>query len=240
MVMVSGEEVFGNPYPRSLVRERGVPHQIVVNRAGARFVDEASPYHEFVKAMLLESDGLFPNREAWLVFDEQFRSKYSFPGLEANGPLPAHIATGGTVADLAARLGIEPAAMTATIDRWNRLCDSGRDTDFGRGANHYDRYYGDPELEQNPNLGKIDRPPFFAAQILSGSVGSKGGPVTTKDGQVIDTDGRPRPGWYAVGNASAFWTGDGYPGPGATLGIGMTFANRAGRDAIRCLQNIRS
>lgn len=236
MVMVPGEEIFGSPYPRSLVRERGVPHQIVVNRAGARFVDEACPYHEFVKAMHLEVDGLFPNREAWLIFDEQFRAKYSFPGLEANGPLPAHIETGRSVEDLAARLGIEPTALTGTIDRWNGICDSGRDPDFGRGANSYDRYYGDPELEQSPNLGRIDRPLFFAAQILSGSVGSKGGPVTTRDGQVVETGGRPRPGWYAVGNASAFWTGDGYPGPGATLGISMTFAHRAAMDAIRFVQ----
>ena len=237
MVMVPGEEIFGSPYPRSLVRERGVPHQIVVNRAGVRFVDEASPYHEFVRAMLLEVDGMFPNEGAWLVFDEQFRAKYSFPGLEANAPPPAHVVAGRSVEDLAALVGVEPASLTATIDRWNGICDSGRDPDFGRGANSYDRYYGDPELEQSPNLGKIDRPPFFAAQILSGSVGSKGGPVTTRDGQVIETGGRPRPGWYAVGNASASWTGDGYPGPGATLGIGMTFAHRAAIDAIRFVQD---
>ena len=240
VVMVPGEEIAGSPYPRALVRERGVPHQIVVNRAGARFVDEASPYHEFVRAMHLEVDGQFPNRDAWLVFDEQFRSKYSFPGLAATGPAPAHVETDTSVEGLAVRVGINTATLTATIDRWNAICDSRRDTDFGRGENDYDRYYGDPELVRNPNLGTIERSPFYAARVMSGSVGSKGGPVTTKDGQVIDTDGRPRPGWYAVGNASAFWTGDGYPGPGATLGIGMTFANRAGRDAIRCLQNIRS
>ena len=38
-------------------------------------------------------------------------------------------------------------------------------------------------------------------------------------------------GLYAVGNAAAFWTGDGYPAPGATLGVGMTMGWRAGRHA---------
>jgi 3-oxosteroid 1-dehydrogenase len=38
-------------------------------------------------------------------------------------------------------------------------------------------------------------------------------------------------GLYAVGNAAAFWTGDAYPGPGATLGIGMTMGYLAGRHA---------
>jgi hypothetical protein len=240
VVMVPGEEIAGSQYPRALVRERGVPHQIVVNRAGSRFVDEASPYHEFVRAMLFEVDGHFPNRDAWLIFDEQFRSKYSFPGLSASGPVPGHVETDTSVQALAARLGIDPGALAAAIDRWNSICVSGRDADFGRGENSYDRYYGDPELGANPNLGTIERPPFYAARVMSASVGSKGGPVTTKDGQVVDTEGRPRPGWYAVGNASAFWTVDGYPGPGATLGIGMTFAHRAGRDAIRFVQNIRS
>jgi 3-oxosteroid 1-dehydrogenase len=240
LVMVPDEEIAGIPYPRALLRERGVPHQIVVNRAGARFVDEAAPYHEFVRAMHLEQDGRFPNQEAWLVFDEQFRSKYSFPGLAANGPLPAHVTSDTSLKGLATRLGIEPGAVAGTVDRWNGLVQSGRDLDFGRGDNSYDRYYGDPGLEQGPNLGTIERPPFYAARVMSGSVGSKGGPVTTVDGQVVGIDGRPRPGWYAVGNASAFWTGDGYPGPGATLGIGMTFANRAARNAIRFLQNIRS
>lgn len=236
VVTVPDEEIAGTPYPRALVRERGVPHQIVVNQAGARFVDEAAPYHEFVKAMHLEVDGLFPNRDAWLVFDEQFRSKYSFPGLSANGPPPSHVETDTTVEGLATRLGIEPTALAATIHRWNDICGSGSDPDFGRGDNSYDRYYGDPRLKRGPNLGTIERSPFYAARVMSGSVGSKGGPVTTRDGQVVATDGRPRPGWYAVGNASAFWTGDGYPGPGATLGIGMTFAHRAAIDAIRFVE----
>jgi hypothetical protein len=233
MVMVPDEEIAGSPYPRALVRERGVPHQIAVNRAGARFVDEAAPYHEFARAMNLEVDGLFPNREAWLVFDEQFRSRYAFPGLAATGPLPAHIQADTSVERLATRLGIESAALAATIHRWNTICGSGRDSDFGRGGNSYDRYYGDPRLEHSPNLGTVEQPPFYAAPIVSGVVGSKGGPVTTPDGQVVHADGEPRDGWYAVGNASAFWTGDGYPGPGATLGIGMTFAHRAAIDAIR-------
>jgi len=240
LVMVADEEIAGVPYPRALVRERGVPHQIVVNRAGARFVDEAAPYHEFVRAMLLEVDGLFPNREAWMVFDEQFRSRYSFPGLSSSGPPPAHVKMDTSVAGLATRLRMDPVTLGATVDRWNAICRSGRDTDFGRGDNSYDRYYGDPELVNGPNLGSIRRPPFYAVEVMSGSVGSKGGPVTTTNGQLVEASGQPRPGWYAVGNASAFWTADGYPGPGATLGIGMTFANRAGQDAIRFLQNIRS
>lgn len=234
VVQVPGDEVDGRPYPRALVRERGVPHQIVVNRAGVRFVDEAVPYHEFVMAMLREDRGSYPNREAWIVFDSQFRSKYPFPGLTPTGAVPTHIVSDESLESLASRLGID-ATLTETVRRWNEYCRTGVDPDFGRGSTLYDRYYGDPDSESNPNFGTIEQPPFYAAEVLSGVVGSKGGPVTNEHGQVLDTEGRPRPGWYAVGNASATWTGDSYPGPGATLGIGMTFAHRAGLDAIRFL-----
>jgi 3-oxosteroid 1-dehydrogenase len=43
--------------------------------------------------------------------------------------------------------------------------------------------------------------------------------------------GDPVTGLYAAGNAAAFWTGDAYPAPGATLGIAMTFGYLAGRHA---------
>ncbi len=237
LVEVPGESIDDTPYPRALVRERGVPHQIVVNRAGARFVDEAAPYHEFVKAMQIEIDGQYPNQEAWLVFDERFRSKYSFPGLHRDGEVPDHVRTARSTEGLSVLLGIDPKALAATIGRWNEMCAIGQDLDFGRGDNHYDRYYGDPDAPGHPNLGAIDTPPFYGARILSGVVGSKGGPVTDRDGRILGVDRRPRDGWYAVGNASAWWTGDGYPGPGATLGIGMTYGHRAGLDAIRFLMS---
>jgi len=51
---------------------------------------------------------------------------------------------------------------------------------------------------------------------------------------VLALDGTPVPGLYAAGNAAAFWTGDAYPAPGATLGIGMTMGYIAGRHAATC------
>jgi 3-oxosteroid 1-dehydrogenase len=67
--------------------------------------------------------------------------------------------------------------------------------------------------------------------VLAGTIGTKGGPVTDASGVVRGQDGEPVHGLYAVGNAAAFWTGDAYPGPGATLGIGMTMGYLAGRHA---------
>ena len=44
-------------------------------------------------------------------------------------------------------------------------------------------------------------------------------------------NGRPVDGLYAAGNTAAFWTADGYPGAGATLGVAMTMGYLAGGHA---------
>lgn len=239
MVQIAGDTVGGAPYPRALVRERGMPHQIAVNRNGERFVDEACPYHEFAKAMHTEIEGGFPNREAWLIFDEQFRQRYAFPGLATSGPLPSHISAAPSIDQLADQLGIDSNGLRNTVVRWNEDCAAGRDLVFGRGDNLYDRYYGDHRVSGNPNLGSVDISPFYAVRLITATIGSKGGPVTTVDGECIGRDGQILRGLYAAGNAAAFWTGDGYPGPGATLGIGMTFAYRAALAAGRLVSGER-
>ncbi len=80
------------------------------------------------------------------------------------------------------------------------------------------------------------QPPFYGVEVLAGTIGTKGGPVTGTDGQVLRADGTVIPGLYAAGNAAAFWTADGYPGPGATLAAGMTMGYRAGRHAGRTVR----
>ncbi|WP_194243897.1 FAD-dependent oxidoreductase [Nonomuraea phyllanthi] len=229
MARPEGDLVDGVPYPRGLVRERGVPRQIVVNRQGRRFVDEAVPYNEFGKAM----HRLEPGDEAYLIFDEGFRERYPLPGLTPDGPLPGHIVAGEDLATLAGRIGVDPDGLAATVERWNGFCAEGVDHDFRRGGNAYDDYYGDPWQEGNHCLGPIDRAPYYAMRVYSGVIGSKGGPVTDTAGRALTREGSPLPGLYAAGNAAAFWTRDGYPGPGATLAVGMTFGYLAGLDAAR-------
>jgi succinate dehydrogenase/fumarate reductase flavoprotein subunit len=235
MVLVPDDVVDGRAFPRGLIRERGNPRQVLVNRSGERFVDEAVPYNEFGKAMhRTNAAGETPNREAFLIFDEGFRERYPLPGLSATGALPAHVVASETITGLAEIIGVDGAGLERTIARWNDLCATGHDDDFGRGDNPYDRYYGDPWQEGNPNMGPLDRGPFYAMQLYSGTIGSKGGPVTDVDARVLGHDGAI-PGLYAVGNAAAFWTGDGYPGPGATLAVGMTMGFRAGRSIAATL-----
>jgi len=232
MLRVPGETLDGQPSYRALIRERGAPRHIIVNAAGSRFADEASPYNDFGKAMhRRDASGGYPNDPAFMVFDEGFRQRYPLPGVPPHGECPSWVMFGKSIKELAGKLGIDGTGLEAAVGRWNACCAGGNDPDFGRGGNPYDRYGGDPAVTPNPNLGPLDRPPFYGVRVLAGTIGTKGGPVTDANGAVLRPDGEPVPGLYAVGNAAAFWVGDAYPAPGATLAIGMTMGYLAGRHA---------
>jgi 3-oxosteroid 1-dehydrogenase len=244
MLSVPGEELDGMPCYRSLIRERAVPRQIMVNSAGRRFTDEASPYNDVGKALHERApDGGYPNDPAYLIFDDGFRRRYPLPGLRPRDEIPAWVARAESPRELAARIGVAPDGLEWTIGRWNDACAKGDDPDFGRGSNAYDRYGGDPGARPGPNFGPLDEGPYYAVRVLAGTIGTKGAPVTDADAVVLKgapgaaagATGEPIPGLYAVGNAAAFWTGDAYPAPGATLGIGMTMGYVAGRHAARRL-----
>jgi 3-oxosteroid 1-dehydrogenase len=231
MLAVPGEETDGRASYRSLIRERALPRQIMVNAAGRRFTDEAGPYNDVGKALHGRDQGGCPNDPAYLVFDAGYLARYPLPGVPFGGPVPDWIARSGSVRGLAGATGVDPDGLERTVATWNQACAAGRDPDFGRGDGPYDRYGGDPAVRPNPCLGPVAEPPFYAVRVLAGTIGTKGGPVTDADGRVLTEAGDPVPGLYAAGNVAAFWTGDAYPAPGATLGIAMTFGYLAGRHA---------
>jgi hypothetical protein len=91
----------------------------------------------------------------------------------------------GTIAELAKAIGGEmtPESLTATVERWNRFCDAGVDSDFGR---------TNARGGMNPrNLEKIQAPPFYAIEIWPGGFSTCGGPRKNAKGQVLGVDGNP-------------------------------------------------
>ena len=231
MIEIPGRSVDGQQHYQSVIRERALPRQIMVNMSGRRFADEALPYNELGKVMNQPGpDGGYPNAAAWMIFDEGFRQRYTFPVARPGDDLPGWVLRAGSLAGLAVAAGLAPRALAETVARWNGDCAAGADREFGRGADAYERFMGDPDA-QHPNLGPIDQPPYYAVKVLSGTIGTKGGPVTDGAGRVLAADGQPVGGLYAAGNTAAFWTLDGYPGAGATLGAAMTMGYLAGRHA---------
>jgi predicted oxidoreductase len=127
-------------------------------------------------------------------------------------------------------VGIDPVGLTATVERWNRFVRDGHDRDFGRGSSAYDRFHGDPTAP-HPNLGTVERGPFYALPVHIGSVGTKGGPRVDGDGRVLHVHDRPVPGLYGAGNVIASPAGPAYYGGGTSIGMALVWGTLAGDHA---------
>jgi len=234
-VVIPGEEYDGKPLNRGDFATRSMPHSIIVNRRGARFVNEAQNYNDLMKPFFTFDPLAYdrPNLPAWIVLDQQYLTRYALLTFMPGQTAPEWLPQAATLAELAAKVGIDPQGLEATVARFNRFAVEGRDPDFHRGESLYDSFYGDPDHTPNPNLGTIEKGPFYALRIHPGAIGTKGGARVTLDAQVLRVDGEPIPGLYAAGNVMAGVTGPGYPGAGATIGAGMTFGFIAGSHAAR-------
>ena len=220
---------------RGLFAERAFPGAIVVNSAGQRFTNEAGPYLEFGEAMY-EDDQHSSHRciPAWAIFDANFRFKYAMGPLMPGQIMPDRripkewydsvVWKADSLDEVAAKIDVDPKGLHTTVDKVNTYANSGNDTDFGRGGNVFDRYYGDTNVKPNPCIAEVVKPPFYAMQIQAGDIGTKGGLLTNEHAQVLHEQSHtPISGLYAIGNASAAVMGRSYPGAGSTLGPAMTF-----------------
>jgi 3-oxosteroid 1-dehydrogenase len=128
------------------------------------------------------------------------------------------------------------ASVPKAIARFNELAGTGKDDDLHRGENPIEQIFTGvvPEDNEtgNPTMYPIsDTGPYYAAIVCAGTLDTKGGPVTTPDGQVLDADGQPVPGLYAVGNCVANASAQAYWAGGGTIGPYFTFAHLAAKHA---------
>lgn len=214
---------------------RALPGSIVVDHHGRRYMNEARSY--MATGRIMREHGAAEHRH-WLIMDERFLSRHIFPDLSPASGRAAMMANGtlkrgDTIAELAAACGLDPAILSATVERFNGFARAGVDEDFERGATAYDRYWADPAHRPNPSLGAIERPPFWAAVLRPGDLGTNGGVKTDAAARVLDGADRPIEGLYAAGNGSGSPFGRSYPGAGATIGAAATYGYIAARHAAR-------
>jgi succinate dehydrogenase/fumarate reductase flavoprotein subunit len=218
-------------YPH-LSLDRAKPGLIAVNSAGRRFVDEAVSYHDFVAGMH-RSHAMVPSVPAWLICDGAFIEKYGIgripPGWRSWRRYVAegYLVEADTLDELAARIGVDAAGLRDSVAQHNRAAESGVDEAFGKGSTDFDRHNGDPDHKPNPCLGPIAAAPFYAMVVYPSTLGSSVGLRTDADARVLGANGTPFAGLYACGNDMASIMRGNYPGPGITIGPGMTFAYRA-------------
>lgn len=215
--------------PRICIFERSKPGFVIVDANGNRYTNEAQPYGTFVEAMLAAERSTGAAIPSFMVFDDRYRSRYPFyhwlPGRTPQKAIDSGFITrADTLTVLAQEVGIDAAGLAPTVNRFNEMARSGKDLDFGRGDQSFDRYAGDPAVSPNPCLAALEKPPFYAVKLYPGDLGTCGGLAVNEHAQVLGSDGRPIPGLYAAGNTAASPLAGFYPGAGGTIGPNMTFA----------------
>ncbi|MFD6357735.1 3-oxosteroid 1-dehydrogenase [Nocardia tengchongensis] len=237
----------GEGKPWFCLAERNLPGSIMINTQGQRFGNESAPYVEAVHTMYGgeygQGEGPGENVPCWLVFDNRYRSRYIFAGLQPGQRIPSRwmendlIVVAPTAAELAEKIGVPADNLAATIERFNGFAETGKDLDYQRGDSAYDRYYGDETIKPNPCLNKLEVGPFYAVKMVPGDLGTKGGLVTDNDARVLREDGSVIDGLYAAGNTSSPVMGHTYAGPGATIGPAITFGYLAALDIAAKAKN---
>lgn len=204
------------------------PGLIAVNMQGRRFGNEAG----LELASAIQDSGSVP---AWLVVDSAFVQKNGFGLVWPGGIRKAmlrragYLIEGRTIRELAGKIGVPADALEASVARNNANAVTGKDPDFGRGDADLDRTMGDPMQKPNPNIGPIEKAPFYAIEVFPGDVSSTAGLKANPNAQVLDANDRPIPGLYVCGvDMNSLWAGHGLAN-GTYHGLNMTFGYIIGR-----------
>jgi 3-oxosteroid 1-dehydrogenase len=210
------------------------PHTILVNKYGRRFADETF-FQGIVPQLRLFDPARheYPNLPAYLIFDAQYLKKYCFANRPIGRAVPTTVSRARSLAELAAKLGIDREQLENTVGRFNGFAEAGVDDDFHRGENQWKLGSANTAQGLNGSLGTIAEPPFYGVELHPAG-GSSVGLLTDVCGRVIHQRRRPIPGLYASGNAAAATEqGVGYQA-GLALAASMTFSYLAVRQMIDC------
>ncbi|TVZ02198.1 FAD-binding protein [Trebonia kvetii] len=202
---------------------------IFVDQDGRRFVNESAPYDRIGRAVIARLEKETLTLPYWMIYDDR---EGEVPPVKASNVSMVeperYVAaslwhTADTLEELAAKIGVPAANLTATVGRFNEICAKGVDPDFGRGDEAYDRAFSGGE----PPLVPIERGPFHAAAFGISDLGTKGGLRTDPHARVLAASGAPIPGLYASGNTMAAVSGTAYPAGGNPIGASMLFSHLA-------------
>lgn len=214
--------------------ERGKPGLIAVLKNGCRFTNEGDSYPAFIKDLFRHtSQG--KQAHCWLICDHKFIRRY---GLGAVKPFPislkpwldnGYLKQGHTIQELAVACGIDPVQFLKTVEQYNQYAYLGQDPEFQRGTTPYQKAQGDADHHPNPCIAPIENRPFYAVEVVPGSLGTFAGLVTDEYAQVLNKAGQPINGLFAAGNDLNSIMGGQYPSGGITLGPAMTFGYLAAK-----------
>jgi tricarballylate dehydrogenase len=180
-----------------------VPYAILVNRKGARFMDEGVASMDLLYDEVGRAVQTQPEQMAFAIFDEKtaglpaWREAVSRDLLDEPYSAP-------TIEELAQQLGIDPAALTDTVSAYNQATPPG-DRRFD--ATSPDGLATAPGLTPAKSnwAQSIDTAPFYAFPVTCANVFTMGGIGTNTEAEVVAEAGDPIPGLYAAGEMTGLY-----------------------------------
>ena len=196
---------------------------IIVNKDGARFVDEGADFRNYTYAKYGAEVLRQPDSIAFQLFDATQRpmlraEEYEMPGISE--------VSADSLGELADELGVDRDQLVQTVASFNDSIDRSKAFDptvkDGRAAK-----VSPPKSNwANP----IETAPFYAYPVTCGITFTFGGLRGDEDARVLREDGTPIPGLFACGEALGGLFSGNYPG-GSGLAAGAVFGRRAGSAA---------
>ena len=208
-----------------ITRHDSVVFGIVVNKLAQRFYDEGEdiwPKRYAIWGRLVATQ---PGQIAYIIFDSTVVTSFMptlFPPI-----------AGGTIAELAGKLELDPAALEKTITEFNAavqpgtfdhtILDDCRTEGITPPKTHWAR--------------KIATPPYLAYPVRPGITFTYLGTRVNRQARMLMKDGKPSANMFAAGEIMA----GNVLGKGYAAGIGMTigsvFGRVAGREAAKHARN---
>ena len=151
--------------------------KLFINKEGKRFVNESAERDVLSAAGLSQTDGMF-----YCVADANYLSNRTWEqvyGWEAKG----YLAYAETLEEAAEKMGLDPATVRETIDRFNSFVDTEEDLDFGRYS----------------FKGKVETAPFIIIAMSPAYHHTMGGVQIDAQCHVLNTEGNIIEGLYAAG-----------------------------------------
>lgn len=110
------------------------------------------------------------------------------------GAIGNHTKKADSLVELALKMKVDPGAFVATIEKYNKFCETGKDLDFGKSAQ---------------NLRPIKKGPFYAifGNRWSQSTKGRNGICVNSQFQVLNAKGEVMPGLWASGDGCTIFGG---------------------------------
>lgn len=174
-----------------------------VNIAGERYTNETiGQYEWFSTSPMCMADVKQPDHTGYQICDskygEMLEGDESEIAIFEDCVARNVIFSANTLEELADKVGFtNKERFLETVERYNKLCENGTDTDFGVPA------------EYLPH-SSVTEPPFYCMHRVVYKQWANGGISTNRYGQVMDAECEPIEGLYAAGNIRSGLTGTHY------------------------------